>query len=215
MIEFSERRPIAARRWRASNAAAAVLARRGVSANAISLAGMGFAIAAGLLLAMTSWLPQVARLLWLLAAIGIQARLIANMLDGMVALASGTASRIGELFNEIPDRVSDSAVLIGLGYAAGGDPVLGALAALVAALTAYVRSVGKGAGAAQQFCGPMAKPHRMFVVTLVALVGVVDPGQALLTAHAGISLVVATEVLVILGGLVTAARRVRRIAASL
>ena len=215
MIESSERRPIAARRWRASNAAAAFLARRGVSANAISLAGMGVAIAAGLLLAMTSWLPQVGRLLWLLAAIGIQARLIANMLDGMVALASGTTSRIGELFNEIPDRVSDSAVLIGLGYAAGGDPVLGALAALVAALTAYVRSVGKGAGVAQQFCGPMAKPHRMFVVTLVALVGVVDPGQTLLTAHAGISLVVAAEVLMILAGLVTAARRLRRIAASL
>jgi hypothetical protein len=93
VIEFSERRPIAARRWRVSNAAAAFLARRGVSANAISVAGMGFAIAAGLLLAMTSWMPPVARLLWLFAAIGIQARLIANMLDGMVALATGTASR--------------------------------------------------------------------------------------------------------------------------
>ena len=215
MIESSERRPIAARRWRASNAAAAFLARRGVSANAISVAGMGFATAAGLLLAMTSWMPPVARLLWLLAGIGIQARLIANMLDGMVALATGTASRVGELFNEIPDRVSDSAVLIGLGYAAGGDPMLGAVAALVAALTAYVRSVGKGAGVPQQFCGPMAKPHRMFVVTLVALVGVVDPRQTLLTAHAGVSLVVAAEVLVILGGLVTAVRRLRRIAASL
>jgi phosphatidylglycerophosphate synthase len=215
VIESSERRPIAARRWRASNAAAAFLARRGVSANAISVAGMGFATAAGLLLAMTSWMPPVARLLWLLAGIGIQARLIANMLDGMVALATGTASRVGELFNEIPDRVSDSAVLIGLGYAAGGDPMLGAVAALVAALTAYVRSVGKGAGVPQQFCGPMAKPHRMFAVTLVALVGVVDPRQTLLTAHAGVSLVVAAEVLVILGGLVTAVRRLRRIAASL
>lgn len=215
MTETSERRPIAARRWRASSAAAAFLARRGVSANAISLAGMGFAIAAGLLLALTSWMPQIAWLCWLLAAIGIQARLIANMLDGMVALATGTASRIGELFNEIPDRVSDSAVLIGLGYAAGGDAVLGAVAALVAVLTAYVRSVGKGAGIAQQFCGPMAKPHRMFVVTLVALVGVVDPGQTLLMAHAGITLVVAAEVVVILGGLITAVRRLRRIAAAL
>jgi phosphatidylglycerophosphate synthase len=39
------------------------------------------------------------------------------MLDGMVALASCRDSKVGELYNEVPDRVSDAAVFIGVGYA--------------------------------------------------------------------------------------------------
>ena len=50
---------------------------------------------------------------------GAQLRLTANMLDGMVALASGRASKVGELYNEVPDRVSDAAVFIGAGLAWG------------------------------------------------------------------------------------------------
>src|SRR4051812_13101362 len=34
-------------------------------------------------------------------------RLWFNMLDGMVALAAGKASRRGEIVNELPDRISD------------------------------------------------------------------------------------------------------------
>ena len=46
-------------------------------------------------------------------------RLLANLLDGMVAIGRGIASPVGELFNEVPDRVSDTAVLLGLGVAGG------------------------------------------------------------------------------------------------
>jgi phosphatidylglycerophosphate synthase len=216
VIELSERRPIAARGWRLSRTAAVWLARRGVSANAISLAGMGFGLAAGLALALTGSSPRWAWLFWLLGAVLIQARLAANMLDGMVALASGTASRLGELYNEVPDRVSDSAVLIGLGYAAGGDPVLGIAAALAAMLTAYVRAVGRGVGLPQEFCGPMAKQQRMFLVFLVACWGAVaDPAQTALTSRLGIGLVTLGELLVLVGSLATAVRRLGRIAAGL
>ena len=38
---------------------------------------------------------------------------------------------MGELYNEVPDRVSDAATLIGLGHAAEGWPVLGFLAAIL------------------------------------------------------------------------------------
>jgi phosphatidylglycerophosphate synthase len=214
--EAAERRPIAARQWGASQAAARWLACRAVSANAISLAGMACGIAAGLSLAATAALPAQGRLFWLLAALLILARLLANMLDGMVALETGTASRLGELYNEVPDRVSDSAILIGLGYAAGGDVVLGYAAALVAALTAYIRCVGRGAGTKQEFCGPMAKQQRMFLVILVALYGaLLDPTQSVLVARPPLGPVTAAAWIIIVGGLATALRRLRRIAASL
>src|SRR6185436_6697998 len=83
----------------------------------------------------------------------------------------------GELFNEIPDRISDAATLIGLGYAAHSNPVLGYIAACMAIMTAYVRAAGKVAGANQEFCGPMAKPHRMNAVTAAALFCAFAPGS--------------------------------------
>jgi phosphatidylglycerophosphate synthase len=154
---MSDRRPIAARELGIVQRLAGWLVARGASADGISVAGMVAGIAAGLCLAATWELAEWQRPLWLLAALLVQ-----------VAVGRGIASPAGELFNEVPDRVSDTAALVGLGLAAG-EPVLGLAAALAAMATAYVRAVGKAAGAPSDFRGPMAKPHRMALVTAVAL----------------------------------------------
>ena len=91
------------------------------------------------------------------------------MLDGMVAVVSGRASKVGELYNEVPDRVSDAAVFIGAGYAWGGNVALGYVATILAIFTACVRAAGKIAGAPNEFCGPMAKQHRMLVITVACV----------------------------------------------
>ena len=167
MTGTTERRPIAAREAGASRALAAWLVRRQASPDGISLAGMAAAVAAGLAFAAAPATP-VPRALWLAGALLVQVRLLANMLDGMVAIGRNVASPLGELFNEVPDRVSDTAVLFGLGWAAG-QPALGLAAALAAMATAYVRAVGRASGAASDFRGPMAKQHRMALVTATAL----------------------------------------------
>src|SRR6185436_1734747 len=164
-----DRRPIAARDLKIMQATAGWMAAKGFSANGISVAGMVFGLLGGAALYATVSFPEFARPLWVAGAACIQLRLLANLFDGMVAIARGTASKVGELFNEVPDRVSDSAILLGLGYAAGGHVLLGYGAALAAMMTAYVRAVGKGAGAPNEFCGPMAKQQRMFLVTVVSL----------------------------------------------
>lgn len=124
------------------------------------------AVAAGLAFAAAAATPAP-RALWLAGAVLVQVRLIANMLDGIVAISCGVASPLGELFNEVPDRVSDTAVLFGLGWAVG-QPALGLAAALAAMATAYVRAVGRASGAASDFRGPMAKQHRMALATATA-----------------------------------------------
>src|SRR5881398_3391076 len=130
-------------------------------------------IAAGPALGLTS--VEYNRLFWLIAAVVAQLRLRANMLDGMVALVSARASKVGELYNEVRDRVSDAAVFIGAGYAWGGDVALGYIATILAIFTAYVRAAGKIAGAPNEFCGPMAKQHRMLVVTLICVYAAITP----------------------------------------
>jgi len=128
-----------------------------------------------------------------------------------VAIGGGTASRLGELYNELPDRVSDAAVLVGLGYAAGGEATLGYLAALGAVSTAYVRAVGQAAGAGAAFGGPMAKQHRMQVVTLCALYCTV--ARPFVATDLGLPAI--TLGLIVAGTILTVLLRLRRIAQAL
>ena len=81
------RRPLASRDIAFFRALAAGLSRAGISPNAISFLSVVFAIGAGLAFAATTHCVGWAlRGCWLAAACFIQLRLIANMLDGMVAV---------------------------------------------------------------------------------------------------------------------------------
>jgi phosphatidylglycerophosphate synthase len=216
----ADRRPIATRQRAWARASARWLAGRGVSANAISVAGMVLCILAGAALAAMPHVPPLAaRLLWLAAAALVELRLMANMLDGMVAIESRTASHVGELYNEVPDRVSDVAALVGFGHAAGGSsPTLGYVAAMFALFTAYVRATGKAAGAHSEFCGPMAKPHRMVVVAVTGAVMALTPAawQRAFWGPGGAWGVPAVAlVVIVVGCVVTSWRRLTRIARAL
>jgi phosphatidylglycerophosphate synthase len=209
-----ERRPMFARDWNLLQQSARWLIARGVPPNNISLAGMAGGIAAGLALAATPLLPWP-RILFLLAVAAIVVRALGNLLDGMVAVGSGKASPFGELFNEIPDRVSDMAILIGAGYAAGGNPVLGFVAALTAVFVAYVRAEGKVTGAAQHYCGPMAKPERMWVIVFTASYCALTPAgwqPAVQIGNQHFGLMSFGLAVIVLGGIVTVIRRLKRIA---
>jgi phosphatidylglycerophosphate synthase len=147
----------------------------------------------------------------------VQLRLTANMLDGMVALASGRTSKIGELYNEVPDRISDAAVFIGAGFAWGGNIALGYIATILAVFTAYVRAAGKIAGAPNEFCGPMAKQHRIFVITLISLYSAVTPRswQTISFNDSGIGLMSIALAVIIVGCVITVICRVGRITRAL
>lgn len=206
-----ERRPLATRDTRWARRVSLWLARLGVTPNTISVAGMIAGILSGAAFYATARWPDYARLGMIAGAALVQLRLLANMLDGMVAIETKTASAVGELYNEVPDRISDGATLIGFGYALGSDPTHGYIAACLAFLVAYIRAMGKAAGARHEFCGPMAKPHRMFVVTLGALYAGLAP--AAWQPNPGMPVWVLA--LIIAGCLITVARRLLRISATL
>jgi len=198
------RRPLASRstRWAGFLASAAV--RAGFTADGISILSLVVAAAgsAALLLIPRPWNL-------LACAAGIQLRLLCNLLDGMVAVEGGRKSKFGVLYNEVPDRVADSLFLVALGYAIG-IAWLGWLAALAAAVTAYIRVLGGTFGLTQDFRGPLAKQHRMAVMTVSCLLGigeyVFNGGQYLLEAAAWI---------IALGAIVTCGTRIRAIALQL
>src|SRR6266487_4121645 len=213
--ELGDRRPIATRNRKWAQTATAWLAARNVSPNAISIVGMCACIVGGVALGLTSVCDY--RILWLVAAGGAQLRLTGNMLDGMVALASGRASKVGELYNEIPDRVSDAAVFIGAGFAWGGNIALGYIATILAIFTAYIRAAGKIAGAPNEFCGPMAKQHRMLVITLICLYSAVisRPWQILHFDKFEVGVMSLGLGVIVVGCCITIVRRLNRIAHAL
>jgi phosphatidylglycerophosphate synthase len=99
--------------------------------------------------------------------------LLCNLFDGMVAIEGGRQSPVGGLYNEVPDRLADSLFIVPLGYAIG-TPWLGWAGALAAAVTAYIRVLGGSLGLAQDFRGPMAKQHRMAVLTIACALGALE-----------------------------------------
>lgn len=172
MPELGSRRPLKSRGVPIFRAMAAKLSAAGISADAISATGLIFGLGGGLSLVCTWRFDGIVQTgFWLAAAACVQLRLLCNMLDGMVAVEGGRKSPLGPLWNEIPDRVSDSATLIGAGYALYGVPELGWAAALLAMMTAYIRAIGAQNGAGEAFLGWFSKPRRMFFVTVACLAG--------------------------------------------
>lgn len=209
------RRPLKSRNREWAKRLAAALGRGGVAPNAISLASVAAAALAGLALLATRDAGAGTRALLLLAAaLFIQLRLLCNLLDGMVAVEGGRGSKSGELYNDAPDRIADALILVGAGYALSWPSwgyALGWAAALSAVLTAYVRMLGGSLGLRQDFCGPMAKPHRMALLTAACLLSMFE-GFA--PALRGWALLLALAIIVV-GGLYTGWRRLCRIHAAL
>lgn len=191
-----------------------MLTRAGVAPNAISLASLVFAIAAGLCLAWTAQREETTRqLLFLAAAAFIQLRLLCNMLDGLVAVEGGKRTVYGEIFNDMPDRFADVAILVGAGYSITSfswGHELGWLAATLAVITAYIRLLGGSMGVTQYFVGPMAKPHRMALLTAACVISVFETFLGLGGKTMALALIV-----MVLGMLVTCVRRTARIVADL
>ena len=167
--DLSSRRPLASRSNALIKQLVALLLTTRITPNQISVASVGFAFAGSLALLHAPQRPW----LYLVVALGVQLRLLCNLLDGMVAVEGGRGSKVGGLYNEVPDRLADSLFLVAWGYACG-LPALGWAAALFAAVTAYIRVLGGALGQAQDFRGPMAKQHRMAALTLVCVVAMLE-----------------------------------------
>ena len=197
------RRPIATRNSRWASSLASYLANTRITPNQISGISMLFAAIAGL----SFWLSGLFSGFWKVAfcvsaVICCQLRLLCNLLDGMVAVEGQKQTRDGPVWNELPDPISDTLILVGFGLGAG-SVALGWAASTGAVLTAFVRKLGSANGLPDNFSGPMAKPHRMATVTAAGVVIIFLP------QHISTHVMAATLWIIIAGCLITAIRRSR------
>jgi len=158
------RRPIAAIFRRTTDAATRFCIRNGIHPDAISY----LSIVAALVAALCFWKSGQLRWLLLVAPLFCYLRLWFNMLDGMVAVVAGKASRRGEILNDLPDRVSDIVIFVGVAHSGLMNPLIGYWAAILAVLTAYVGLFGQALGGQREFGGMMSKPWRMVALSVGA-----------------------------------------------
>jgi phosphatidylglycerophosphate synthase len=160
----ASRRPIAGIFRSTARGAVGLCVRRGIHPDAVSYASIAASGAAGICF----WQSGRCAGLLLLGPILCFIRLWLNMLDGMVALASGQAGARGEILNDLPDRVSDVLIFVGVGHSGLCALLSGYWAAIFALLTAYVGTLGQAVGAHREYSGLMSKPWRMVVLSLGA-----------------------------------------------
>ncbi|MFK7939138.1 MAG: CDP-alcohol phosphatidyltransferase family protein [Roseovarius sp.] len=200
---MTDRRPLASRDTGWARMITRKLAATQVTPNQISIASIGFAAVAGFGFYMGARADGFGGAVALLvAALCCQLRLLCNLFDGLVAVEAGKGSPDGAYWNEAPDRISDVFIFVGLGLGVG-LPGLGWAAAAMAIGTAYVRELGRATDGVNDFSGPMAKPQRMAVLTIAAIVACLAP----LWGATGLGLLIATLWLVLIGSAATSVRR--------
>jgi phosphatidylglycerophosphate synthase len=156
----TSRRPIADAFRRTAHGAVRWCVRWRIHPDAISY----LSIVASSLAGFCFWRSAGSAWLLVIAPIFCYIRLWLNMLDGMVALASHKESARGEILNDLPDRISDVLIFVGVAHSGLAAPYSGYWAAIFALLTAYVGMMGQAVGVHREFSGLMAKPWRMVVL---------------------------------------------------
>ena len=203
----TSRRPIANIFRRTADAATRFCVRNGIHPDAISY----LSIVASAGAAICFWKSGEIRWLLIIAPLFSYLRLWFNMLDGMVAVAAGKASRRGEILNDLPDRVSDVIIFVGVAHSGLMNPIFGYWAAIAAVLTAYVGLFGQALGVQRQFGGIMSKPWRMVALHIGAWLALFLGGQS----FASFTILDWTCLVVIGGSIQTMVVRLKRITAAL
>jgi phosphatidylglycerophosphate synthase len=205
-MHAENRRPIKARQQVWVHRLAHVLVGVGMSPNQMSAVSIVAAVLGAAAYGGAATLPPARAACLVAAAVFIQLRLLANLLDGLMAVEESGKTPTGVLYNEFPDRIADTVLLAAAGYTSGW-PNLGWLTAVLAIATAYVRAFGGSLGYGQDFSGPMAKQHRMFTLTVGTLAAAFAAAFA-----AWQTILAATLGAIVLGCAATLVRRTQHLA---
>jgi CDP-diacylglycerol--glycerol-3-phosphate 3-phosphatidyltransferase len=138
------------------------LARKGVTANQVTLSACAASIALGISLCIRpDWMIVLPAFLF--------ARMALNAVDGMLAREFGQKSRLGAYLNEITDVVADSFLYLPFAYLPPFDPLWVGAVIVLAVISEMSGVVGIMTGASRRYDGPMGKSDRAFIFGAMAL----------------------------------------------
>lgn len=170
------------------------LARRGITANAVTLAAMLLSVGFGVAMLATGGAPA----LLLSLPVVLFLRMGLNAVDGMLAREHGQESRLGFFLNEIGDVVSDAGLYLPLLLVLVPTlPVLAGAAVLAFTVSELAGVLSRAAGGERRHDGPFGKSDRAAFFSMLAVFSVVpgmSPAVVVVTVGIAIVLAVATTV---------------------
>ncbi len=126
----------------------------------------GFSVLSGVLFLFSEEKP----LLFFFIILLLFLRIALNALDGMVAKETGKARPQGELLNELLDRASDVAILLGLGFSPLVHIQIAILTIPLVLISSYTGILGKALGTRRQYGGIMGKADRVILLMVFSLI---------------------------------------------
>lgn len=96
-------------------------------------------------------------------------RLLFNLMDGQVARGLGVADRLGEVKNELGDRLADALIFVALALHPATNTGVGAIALALVLCASFVGVLSKATGGPRLYLGVMGKGDRMVALALFAL----------------------------------------------
>lgn len=164
--EPTSRRPIAGMFRSTARRLVDIAVRAGIHPDVFSYASIVVAGIAGILFWQSTRHPKFL----ILGVAFALLRLWLNMFDGMVAVAAGKASKRGEIINDLPDRISDIVIFIGVAHSGWCHRLPGYWVVIMALLVAYVGLTGQAVGVQREYSGLMSKPWRIVLMSVAAMI---------------------------------------------
>jgi CDP-diacylglycerol--glycerol-3-phosphate 3-phosphatidyltransferase len=178
------------------------LAKAGVTPDQITLAAVPVALVGSTCLLLS---PQMPALLFLIPVLAAK-RILLNLLDGNMARRTGKIHPRGELFNELGDRLADTAFLAPVAFLPGADARIVLLGVLAGVLASYTGVTARAAGAERLYGGILSKPGRMALLLVCAVwAGIAAPDTTAWAVFGPVLLIGTT--LTLLERIATAVRR--------
>jgi len=140
-----------------------------ITANQITLSAFFLSAAVGLLVYLFA---PVCRWTFLLLPVYLFIRMALNALDGMMARECNQKTRLGAIYNEMGDMLSDIVLYIPFFYVRGVNVWLILLFTVLTLLTETCGIMGVQINASRRYDGPMGKSDRAFWVGFLALLSV-------------------------------------------
>jgi CDP-diacylglycerol--glycerol-3-phosphate 3-phosphatidyltransferase len=147
------------------------LARAGVSPDQVTLAAVPVAVVGGGCLLLSPAAPVLLLAVPLLVGL----RLVLNLIDGNMARRTGRTHARGELYNELGDRLGDTALLAPVAFLPGAQPQVVLLGVLGGVLASYTGLTAKAAGGDRIYRGVLSKPGRMALLSACSVWAFVAP----------------------------------------
>jgi CDP-diacylglycerol--glycerol-3-phosphate 3-phosphatidyltransferase len=141
------------------------LAKRGLTANDVTLGALLLSAAHG------AWLALTPSSRWplLLLPVTLFLRMAFNAIDGMMAKEHGQASAKGAVPNELSDAIADAALYLPFAFITGLDAPLVVLVVVAGIVAEMAGALGPAIGASRSYAGPLGKSDRAFAFGLLAV----------------------------------------------